>query len=59
VEGWCDGRFDEIGDPKMVDGIDRRGRRFYGRARLILGCSVTDDHDTNEILNISTNPHQN
>jgi len=41
----------------MVDGIDRRGRRFYGRARLIMGCSVTDDHDTNEILNISTNPH--
>lgn len=28
-------------------------------ARFILGCSVTDGHDTNEILNLSTNPHQN
>jgi len=59
VEGWCRGGFDEVGDPKMVDGIDSRGREFYGTARLILGCSVTDGHDTNEILNLSTNPHQN
>jgi hypothetical protein len=58
VEGWCGGRF-EVGDPKMVDGIDSRGRRFYGRARLILGCSVTDGHVNNEILNLFTIPYQN
>jgi len=47
VEGWCGGRFDEVGDPKMVDGIDSRGREFYGRARHILGFRVTDGQDTN------------
>jgi hypothetical protein len=59
VEGWCGGRFHKVGDPKMVDGIDRRGRGFYERARLILVCSVTDGYDTNKILNLSTNPYQN
>lgn len=55
MEGWCGGRFDEVGNPKMMDGIDSRGKEFYGRARLILGCRVADGHDTNEILNLSTN----
>jgi hypothetical protein len=36
VEGWCGGRFYEVGDTKMMDGIDSRSRGFYGRARLIL-----------------------
>jgi len=49
MEGWCGESFDEVGDPKTVDGIDSRGRGFYGRARLKLGCSVTDGHDDNEI----------
>ena len=55
MEGWCGGRFDEDGDSKIVDGTDNRGREFYGRARLTLGCGFTDGHDTNEILNLSTN----
>jgi hypothetical protein len=29
-------------------GIDIRGRNFYGKPRLIVGCSVTDDDDDDD-----------
>ena len=29
-------------------GIDSRGRRFQGKAKLVVGCSATDDDDDDD-----------
>jgi len=45
VDGWCIGRFEEIGNRLggYSPGIQSAETQFYGKPELILDCSTNDD----------------
>ena len=48
MDGWCGGRSEEVGAPKVKGGGWPPGSGFYAYPRVVVDCNATDDDDDDD-----------